>query len=237
RPYSIVLFDEIEKANPEIFNMFLQILDEGHVTDSMGEKISFKNCLIIFTSNIGTEKLTQKSILGFSEPEHEYEKRKEQVISSLKDHFKPEFLNRIDEAIVFNQLSEDTLVDICTHIIKELNESIKPNGVQFYVTNDALKYVIKLGFEMKYGARSLRRAISKYIEVPATDVVLKTGKIVNTELEIMEIHVSLNNNELEIQQKIKKLIELPSKGKRKRTSKSESSSTKSTNNSSEEKTL
>ncbi|MGL4393866.1 MAG: ATP-dependent Clp protease ATP-binding subunit [Brevinema sp.] len=224
RPYSIVLFDEIEKANPEIFNMFLQILDEGHVTDSMGEKISFKNCLIIFTSNLGTDKLTQKSSLGFSEPEHEYEKRKEQVVASLKDFFKPEFLNRIDEALVFNQLTEEVLIDICARIVKELNDSIRPNGIQFHVSEAAYKEVIKLGFEQKYGARSLRRAISKYIENPATDLVLKNGKIVNTELEIMEIFVDLSDEKLSMHSKIKKLIELPSKGKRKRASKEDKTS-------------
>ncbi|MGL4562176.1 MAG: ATP-dependent Clp protease ATP-binding subunit [Brevinema sp.] len=223
RPYSIILFDEIEKANPEIFNMFLQILDEGHVTDSIGEKISFKNCLIIFTSNLGTDKLTQKSTLGFSEHEQEYEKRKNLVLTELKNYFKPEFLNRIDDAIVFNQLTEDTLVDIAARMIKELNDNIRPNGIQFQVTNDALKHVIKLGFELKYGARSLRRAISKYIEVPATNIALKIGKVLNTELELIEINVTLDNNELQLKHHIKKLVELPSKSKRKRAKKNEPS--------------
>ncbi|MGL4562898.1 MAG: ATP-dependent Clp protease ATP-binding subunit [Brevinema sp.] len=223
RPYSIILFDEIEKANPEIFNMFLQILDEGHVTDSIGEKISFKNCLIIFTSNLGTDKLTQKSTLGFSEHEQEYEKRKNLVLTELKNYFKPEFLNRIDDAIVFNQLTEDTLVDIAARMIKELNDNIRPNGIQFQVTNDALKHVIKLGFEVKYGARSLRRAISKYIEVPATNIALKIGKVLNTELELIEMNVTLDNDELQLKHHIKKLVELPSKSKRKRAKKNEPS--------------
>ncbi len=143
RPYSVVLFDEIEKANPEIFNTFLQILDEGHVTDSMGEKISFKNTLILFTSNLGTDKLTNKSSLGFSEPVQEYDKRKDMVLSEMKRFFRPEFLNRIDESIIFNQLDESTLVEICRNILTELNTGMKLQGIQLHADDNALKYVIE----------------------------------------------------------------------------------------------
>ncbi len=208
RPYSIILFDEIEKANPEIFNMFLQILDEGHVTDSMGEKISFKNTLIIFTSNLGTEKLTQKSSLGFTEPEQEYGKRKDMVLSELKRYFRPEFLNRIDESIVFNPLSEDTLVAICTTMIDDLNAGIKLQGMRFVVDEASIKYIIEKGFQAPYGARSLKRAIAKYIEIPATQHVLESNKPPNAELEYLEIVVTKGKEDLDFALTIKNLIEL-----------------------------
>ncbi len=207
RPYSIVLFDEIEKANPEIFNMFLQILDEGHVTDSMGEKISFKNTLIIFTSNLGTEKLTQKTSLGFSEPVQEYSKRKDMVISDLKKFFRPEFLNRIDESIIFNPLDEATLVAICRNVINELNTGMKLQGIQFDVTDEVLEYIIKNGFESAYGARSLKRAINKYLEIPATDRVLVNNTPPNPEVEFLEIQVTKGKEDLEFNLEIKPLID------------------------------
>ncbi|MGL4676492.1 MAG: ATP-dependent Clp protease ATP-binding subunit [Brevinema sp.] len=220
RPYSIVLFDEIEKANPEIFNMFLQILDEGHITDSLGEKISFKNTLILFTSNLGTDKLTQKSVLGFSEPEQEYTKRKAMVISELKRYFRPEFLNRIDESIIFNPLSEDSLVAICKNIINDLNTGMKLQGIQFSVSDDVFKYIIEKGFETNYGARSLKRAISKYLEIPATEKVLANNKPPNTELEYLNIQVAKGKDDtLEFELVIKALIDTKTIKKRVRTKK------------------
>lgn len=218
RPYSVVLFDEIEKANPDIFNMFLQILDEGHITDSLGEKISFKNTLIIFTSNLGTQRLTQKSSLGFSEFQTEYEKRKEMVLSDLKNYFRPEFLNRIDETIIFNPLDEDMLISICERMINELNEQIKLQGIKFDITKDAIHYLTKHGFDKKYGARSLRRSITKYIEIPASELVLQSGKPHNPEIEILTIMVNLEKDQLNFQIKHYPLIELPNNSTKKRNS-------------------
>lgn len=218
RPYSVVLFDEIEKANPDIFNMFLQILDEGHITDSLGEKISFKNTLIIFTSNLGTQRLTQKSSLGFSEFQTEYEKRKEMVLSDLKNYFRPEFLNRIDETIIFNPLDEDMLISICERMINELNEQIKLQGIKFDITKDAIHYLTKHGFDKKYGARSLRRSITKYIEIPASELVLQSGKPHNPEIEILTIMVNLEKDQLNFQIKHHPLIELPNNSTKKRNS-------------------
>lgn len=218
RPYSVVLFDEIEKANPDIFNMFLQVLDEGHITDSLGEKISFKNTLIIFTSNLGTQRLTQKSSLGFSEFQTEYEKRKEMVLSDLKNYFRPEFLNRIDETIIFNPLDEDMLISICERMINELNEQIKLQGIKFDITKDAIHYLTKHGFDKKYGARSLRRSITKYIEIPASELVLQSGKPHNPEIEILTIMVNLEKDQLNFQIKHYPLIELPNNSTKKRNS-------------------
>ncbi|MGL5955929.1 MAG: ATP-dependent Clp protease ATP-binding subunit [Brevinema sp.] len=222
RPYSIVLFDEIEKANPEIFNMFLQILDEGHITDSLGEKISFKNTLILFTSNLGTDKLTQKSVLGFSEPEQEYSKQKAMVITELKRYFRPEFLNRIDESIIFNPLGQDSLLEICKNIINDLNTGMKLQGIQFAVSDEAFKYIIEKGFETVYGARSLKRAISKYLEIPATEKVLKSNKPPNTEIEYLNIQVSKSKDEgLDFNLVIKPLIDTKALKKRVRTKKTD----------------
>ncbi|SFB76916.1 ATP-dependent Clp protease ATP-binding subunit ClpC [Brevinema andersonii] len=217
-PYSVVLFDEIEKANPDIFNMFLQILDEGHITDSLGEKISFKNTLIIFTSNLGTQRLTQKSSLGFSEFQTEYEKRKEMVLSDLKNYFRPEFLNRIDETIIFNPLDEDMLISICERMIYELNEQIKPQGIKFDITKDVIHYLTKQGFDKKYGARSLRRSITKYIEIPASELILQNGKPHNPEIEILTIRVNLDKDQLNFQIKHHPLIELTNNSAKKRNS-------------------
>lgn len=216
RPYSVVLFDEIEKANPEIFHMFLQILDEGHVTDSMGEKISFKNTIILFTSNLGTDKLTQKTSLGFSEPAQEYEKRKGMVLSELKRFFRPEFLNRIDETIIFNPLSEDTLVDICQNMINDLNAGMKLQGIQFVINEDVFKYIIEKGYEAMYGARSLKRAIAQNLEIPATQKILEQNTPHNPELEYLEILVNKNKEGLEFTLNTKSLITLPAKPKVKR---------------------
>ncbi len=207
KPYSILLFDEIEKANPEIFNMFLQILDEGHVTDSMGEKVSFKNALIIFTSNLGTEKLTQKSALGFSEPVQEYEKRKDMVMGDLKRYFRPEFLNRIDESIIFNPLDETTLIDICANMIAELNQGMRFQGIQFVVDENSIKHIIEKSFQAPYGARSLKRGISKYLEIPATQKVLESNTPPNPEIEYLEISVKKDKEELDFSLKMRSLIE------------------------------
>lgn len=224
RPYSIVLFDEIEKANPEIFNMFLQILDEGHVTDSMGEKISFKNTLILFTSNLGTDKLTQKSALGFSEPVQEYSKRKDMVMSELKRFFRPEFLNRIDESIIFNQLDENTLISICENIIKELNDGMKMQGIQFVVDQEALKFVIEKGYEAAYGGRSLKRAIAKYLEIPATNKVLENNTPPNPEIEYLEINITKKKEELDFTLSLKLLVDTTAIKKKKTRTKKVTSS-------------
>ncbi len=215
RPYSVVLFDEIEKANPEIFNTFLQIMDEGHVTDSMGEKVSFKNTLILFTSNLGTDKLTNKSSLGFSEPVQEYDKRKDMVLSEMKRFFRPEFLNRLDESIIFNQLDESTLVEICRNIMRDLNTGMKLQGIQLNADDDALKYVIDKGYEAVYGGRSLKRAINNYLEIPATNKVLEYNKPPNPELEYLNINVTKGADGLEFDIQTKSLVETVIKKKRK----------------------
>ncbi|MGL5722234.1 MAG: AAA family ATPase, partial [Brevinema sp.] len=216
RPYSVVLFDEIEKAHPDIFNTFLQILDEGHITDSLGEKISFKNTLIIFTSNLGTDKLTQKSSLGFSDPEGEYEKRKDLVIADLKRYFRPEFLNRLDDTIVFNPLDTKTLEDICTIMLSSLNENVKLQGIRFDAHPDVLSVLVEKGFEAKYGARSLRRAITKLIEIPVSELILQSGTRPNPEIEVLEVHIFKDKeSNLGFKLKTKKLINL-TRGVRKR---------------------
>ncbi|OHD54069.1 MAG: hypothetical protein A2Y33_10145 [Spirochaetes bacterium GWF1_51_8] len=197
KPYSVVLFDEIEKANPDVFNIFLQILDEGKVTDSLGNKVNFRNTIIIFTSNIGTERLSQKSIMGFGDSDSEDDKKKEYVLSELKKNLRPEFLNRIDDVVVFNSLEGDILESIFEKMIHELNETVGVQGVAFKVSPAVRANIIETGFDIKYGARSLRRSISKMIEIPSSHKMIAENMRIDPEKESLEIQVALHNGTIE----------------------------------------
>lgn len=172
RPYSVVLFDEIEKAHPDIYNILLQILDEGKLTDSFGNTVNFKNTVIIITSNIGTEKIFNKERLGFLSEEQKFEREKDLFLSEIKKFFKPELINRIDEIVIFNQLNREYLVAIVDKLIKELNESLSINNIQLDVDEKVKEFIVENSYEEKYGARSLIRGINKFIEIPATDYLL-----------------------------------------------------------------
>ncbi len=194
KPYSVVLFDEIEKAHPEVFNMLLQILDEGRITDSLGNKVDFRNSILILTSNLGTSHFTNKGNLGFTDSEMNGEKTKDYILSELKQTFKPEFLNRIDEIVIFDQLDDSVLVEIVDKMIEELNETLVIKGIHFTVSLEVKKYIIEKGFDPKYGARSLTRAISKIIEIPATDKLLSENVSLGNDNVLIEIKVTLKNN-------------------------------------------
>ena len=202
KPYSVVLFDEIEKANPDVFNMLLQILDEGRITDSLGNKIDFRNTVIIFTSNLGTEKLAQKGSLGFNDAQGDVAARKEVVLTELKNTLRPEFLNRIDDIVVFNSLDNAMLEDIFEKMIREMNENLTVQGIKFKVNPAARKHIIELGFESKYGARSIRRAIAKQIEIPASAKMLSGGKALDCEKETLEILVNFKKDKIDFVFKI-----------------------------------
>lgn len=176
KPYSVVLFDEIEKAHPEVFNMLLQILDEGRITDSLGNRVDFRNTVIILTSNIGTEIFSSKTSLGFGDQLADDERSKDAVLNELKKNFKPEFLNRIDETVIFNPLDKIVLKDIVVKMIEEMNEGLTIKRLRFNITSEVLDLIIENGFDQKYGARSIARAISKYIEIPATDKLLTQNR-------------------------------------------------------------
>ncbi len=191
RPYSVVLFDEIEKAHPDVFNILLQVLDEGVLTDSFGRKVDFKNTVIIMTSNLGT-KLTEKTIpLGFQKPSGEnfYSKIKDSVLTELKKTFNPEFLNRVDEIVVFHPLGKEHLVRIINLLMIELNKQLLDQDIAVELSDEVVEFLIKNDYQPMYGARPMRRAIQKYIEDPLSEEILK-GRFKDAK----KISVLLENN-------------------------------------------
>lgn len=173
KPYSVVLFDEIEKAHPDVFNMLLQILEDGVLTDSQGRKVSFKNSIIIMTSNVGASKIVDgKGALGFGDKE-ETRTIEELVMGDLKKTFKPEFLNRIDEIIVFNQLEEKDIEEIAKRMLNSLAKRVNDLEMKIDFTDNAIKELAKEGFDKVYGARPLRRTIQQKIEDPLSELMLE----------------------------------------------------------------
>ena len=176
KPYSIILLDEIEKGHDDVFNLLLQVLDEGHLTDGLGRKINFKNTIIIMTSNVGVRELTSfgKNI-GFETDAaivNEQEKARSIIEKALKKKFKPEFLNRIDETIIFNSLKPDDINVIIHNELDKLKARVKEIGYEIKINKSAVDYVAKQGYDEAYGARPLTRAIQRYIEDPVTDEIL-----------------------------------------------------------------
>jgi len=176
RPYSVILFDEIEKAHPQIFNIMLQILDEGQLTDSKGRRVNFKNTVIIMTSNIGSD-IIYKSGLGFKEEDHKgviSEKEIEsKVLSTLKENFKPEFLNRLDEIIIFHSISENTLKAIVNLQIKEIAKRLEEKEIKVFVTAQVKSYLAKKGYDPAFGARPLKRIIQTEILDPLALMIIE----------------------------------------------------------------
>jgi len=175
RPYSVVLFDEIEKAHPDIFNVLLQVLDDGVLTDSLGRKVDFKNTILVMTSNIGTRFIQKGVSLGFQrDVESENTTRmKGEVLSELKRHFSPEFLNRLDEIVVFHQLTKEHLVIIVDILIGEFNARLVERGVYLEVSEEVKLWLIDEGFESQYGARPLRRTIQRCLGDPLSEELIK----------------------------------------------------------------
>ncbi len=164
RPYAVVLFDEIEKAHPDVFNIFLQILDDGRLTDSKGRVVDFKNTLIIMTSNIGTSYISDTSI--------PYEERQAGVMNELKMHFKPEFINRVDETIIFNPLEKEHIADIVTIQLNDVAKRLRERGIKLEMTKAALEHLVEVGFDPQFGARPLKRAIQKHLLNPLSMKIL-----------------------------------------------------------------
>ncbi len=179
-PYSVVLFDEIEKAHPDVFNILLQVLDDGHITDSQGRKVDFKNTIIIMTSNAGAESIIAPKVMGFAsgiDPERNYQGMRARVMDEVNRSFKPEFLNRLDEIIVFRPLTKDNIVNITDIMLSEIKERLnEEKDIKLSVTEAAKEFLIDKGFDEKFGARPLRRTIQKYIEDSLADEILE-GKI------------------------------------------------------------
>ena len=178
RPYSVVLFDEIEKAHPDVFNILLQVLDDGLLTDSLGRKIDFKNTIIIMTSNVGTRDIRDTGDFGFSgdEVQDQYKHLKDTVQDALKKLFNPEFLNRVDESIVFRNLDKEDIKKIISIEMKDLVKNIRDNRMQIELDKSAVEFLADKGYDQKFGARPLRRSIQKYIEDPLAEELL-IGKI------------------------------------------------------------
>ena len=174
KPYSVVLFDEIEKAHPDVFNILLQILDDGRLTDSRGRVIDFKNTIIIMTSNNGVSEIAKMRKLGFSgDSEQAYDDMKEKLMESLKNTFKPEFLNRVDDIIIFNQLTKDETKQIAKILVANLSKRLKENGIGLEVTDKAIDFLADKGYDKEYGARPLKRVIQRMVEDRLSEEILK----------------------------------------------------------------
>lgn len=175
KPYSVVLFDEIEKAHPDVVNVLLQILEEGKLTDSLGRTVDFRNTVIIMTSNVGADLIRKQSTIGFQEVSEEvtYEKMKDQLMGEVKKTFKPEFLNRIDDMIVFRMLIRDELKQIVDYELKIIMERLKGQQIELELSDSCKEFLIEKGYDPKFGARPLKRAIERYIEDTLAEELLK----------------------------------------------------------------
>jgi ATP-dependent Clp protease ATP-binding subunit ClpB len=198
RPYSVVLFDEIEKAHPEVFNILLQVLDDGRLTDGKGRVVNFKNTVIIMTSNLGSQYIQKMESMGFSNqtPEQDYARMKDKVSESLKDHFRPEFLNRVDEIITFDVLSKEVIRSIVDLRVAQVRDRLFGKGIMLEVSSDALDYLAKEGYNPHYGARPLNRLIQTKILNPVASFIISKGVSKGD-----SVHVSMKNNELSIELK------------------------------------
>lgn len=193
RPYSVVLFDEIEKAHPDVFNILLQILEEGRLTDSQGRVVDFRNTVIIMTSNVGAREITTSAPLGFASGDKgglDDKEIKSRVMSEVKKLFRPEFLNRIDEIIVFKSLTEDEIVEIVDLMIDELRQRLIEQNMTINLTKQASKLIAKEGIDLSFGARPLRRAIQRLIEDPISEQILEgkwtSGSVIDVDVEHTE---------------------------------------------------
>ncbi|MEI7689143.1 MAG: AAA family ATPase [Candidatus Nomurabacteria bacterium] len=203
RPYSVVLFDEVEKAHPEVFNVLLQVLDEGRLTDAKGRVVNFKNTIIILTSNIGSQFIEKMETLGFSNKSKvdEYSQTKEKVLESLKDYFRPEFLNRLDDTIVFDILSLESIRHIVDLKIKIVVDRLMAKEIGFEISNEALTYLAKEGYNPHYGARPLGRLIQDKILNPIANLIIGKG-VKNGD----SVSVAMKGEDLIVDLKKKKVV-------------------------------
>jgi len=204
RPYSVILLDEIEKAHPDVFNLLLQVLDDGQITDSLGRKIDFRNSIVIMTSNIGSRQLKDFGAgVGFgtkSQLDQADDITKGVIEKALKNAFAPEFLNRIDDVVLFNNLNQDHIKEIIHIEMKSLLKRVEEIGYKLVVSDKALNFIAEKGFDEKYGARPLKRAIQKFLEDPMAEEIIKT----NID-EGDELHADLNKEKDNIVIKVKKV--------------------------------
>jgi ATP-dependent Clp protease ATP-binding subunit ClpC len=176
KPYSVLLLDEIEKAHPDVFNILLQILEDGRLTDSQGRTVDFRNAIVIMTSNVGAAQIAKNTGIGFTVGEGDtgvsFDEMKTRIMSELKKVFRPEFLNRIDDVIVFHKLAKDEIREIVELLLKRIRESLAEREMSLNLSDDAADLLVEKGWDPSMGARPLRRAIQRYIEDPLADEVL-----------------------------------------------------------------
>ena len=205
RPYSVVLFDEIEKAHPEVFNMLLQVLDEGRLTDGKGRVINFKNTIIIMTSNIGSSYIDKMESIGFSNntTKQDYNETKDKLLESLKEYFRPEFLNRLDEIVIFDILSPEAIKEIVKIRVEVVRKRLNKKGIKLNLTDEALFYLAKEGYNPHYGARPLNRLIQNEILNPIASHIISNGAV-----EGDVVTVTVANKKLVIDtQRAKKVVD------------------------------
>ena len=197
-PYSVVLFDEIEKAHPDVFNILLQILDEGRITDSLGRKIDFKNTILIMTSNIGARQIRHGGGIGFSKGDEksDYNTMKNSIMEEVKRLFNPEFLNRVDEMVVFRHLNKEDMIKIVDIVVEEMLDKVADRDIQIILTKSAKEYIAEKGFDPVFGARPLKRTIQKYIEDPIAEEILRGNFSDGSRIQVKKKGDDLDFNEV-----------------------------------------
>jgi ATP-dependent Clp protease ATP-binding subunit ClpC len=187
RPYSVVLFDEIEKAHPDVMNMLLQILEEGKLTDNVGRVVNFRNTIILLTSNVGAELIKRQTTMGFSpiNDEHSYDKMKEKIMDEAKKIFRPEFLNRLDDAIVFRSLTKPDLLEILDLEVSKVLKRLKAKQLHLTLEPAAMDFLVEKGYDPTYGARPMRRAVERYLEDPLAEEILKSSLQPNEPISVV----------------------------------------------------
>ncbi len=175
RPYAVVLFDEIEKAHPDVFNMMLQVMEEGRLTDSFGRNVDFRNTILIMTTNAGAEAIKNESSFGFQKPDGDasYESMKSRVMDQIERVFRPEFLNRLDDTIIFRHLTKEDLKSVIDYELSKVRERLLDRGLAIELTDEAKEFLVRKGSNLDYGARPLRRAIEQRIEDPLSEELLR----------------------------------------------------------------
>jgi ATP-dependent Clp protease ATP-binding subunit ClpC len=194
RPYSVVLFDEIEKAHPDVMHLLLQILEDGKITDSLGRKIDFRNTIIIMTSNVGAELLKKQTVMGFGAPieGHDYESMRDKILDETKRVFKPEFLNRLDEIIVFHSLAKEHLLRIVDLEADKVLTRIKAKDVHIDLQQSAKEFLIEKGYDPQYGARPMRRAVERFLEDPLAEELLRGNVKAGDKVEVVAVDGKLS---------------------------------------------
>jgi len=175
RPYSVILFDEVEKAHPDVMNMLLQILEEGKLTDSTGRVVDFRNTIVLMTSNVGAEMIKKNTTIGFTSAGNEssYEKMRDKIMDEAKRAFRPEFLNRLDDIIVFRSLSKPDLIKILALEIRKVAVRLKAKKIELDLDDKARDFLVEKGYDPTYGARPMRRAVERHLEDPLAEEILK----------------------------------------------------------------